>query len=86
MAKTEPNNPETCQTTFLHMRERWKPSVDLMPFFEYCAGHFDANKPFSALRNYVFNPGLSQTLCILPGSEIVSWNKKKNENHKFIKG
>ena len=65
--------PETCQATFLRMRERWQPCVDLMPFFDYCAAHFTAKQPFSSLGNYVFNPGRPLALCTLYTPEIVSY-------------
>ena len=67
------NNPETSQATFLRMRERWQPCVDLMPFFDYCAGHFSAKQPFSSFGNYVFNPGRPLALCTLYTPEIVSY-------------
>lgn len=66
-------NPNSCQATFLRMRERWQPCVDLMPFFDYCAGHFPAKQPFISLGNYVFNPGSPLALCTLYTPEIVSY-------------
>jgi hypothetical protein len=67
------NNPEICQATFLRMRERWQPCVDLMPFFDYCAAHFPAKQPFSSLSNYVFNPGRPLALCTLYTPQIISY-------------
>jgi hypothetical protein len=64
-------NPESCQATFLRMRESWQPCVDLMPFFDYCAAHFPAKQPFSDLGNYVFNPGRPLALSTLYTPEIV---------------
>jgi hypothetical protein len=66
-------NLEICEAIFLRMRERWQPCVDLMPFFDYCAGYFPAKQPFSSLGNYVFNPGKPLALCMLYTSEIVGY-------------
>jgi hypothetical protein len=67
------NNPEISQAIFLGMRERWQPCVDLMPFFDFCAGHVHAKQPFSSFGNYVFNPGRPLALCILYVPKSVSY-------------
>lgn len=73
-------NPEISQATFLRMRERWQPCVDLMPFFDYCAGHIPAKQPFSSLGNYVFNAGRPLALCTLYTPEIASYSAESEKS------
>ncbi|MEI8294022.1 MAG: hypothetical protein WCG66_08535 [bacterium] len=67
------NNPNSCEATFLCMREKWQPCVELMPFFDYCSSQFHPKQAFPSFGNYVFNPGRPLSICTLYTPEILSY-------------
>ena len=75
------NNPEISQETFLRMRERWQPCVDLMPFFDYCAAHVLANQYFHLL----------EIMCLIqegrlrfaPSTRLKLWSMRRSPRKVF---
>ena len=65
-----PKKANSSLQQFLHMRDKWQSCVDVMPFFEFCAGHFSSKQPFSSFGNYVFNPRRPLAICTLYTPEI----------------
>jgi len=65
-----PKKANSSLQQFLHMRDKWQSCVDVMPFFEFCAGHFPSKQPFSSFGNYVFNPRRPLAICTLYTPEI----------------
>jgi hypothetical protein len=43
-----------------------------MPFFEFCADHFQTKQPFQSTGSYVFNLGRPIALCTLYTPEVGS--------------
>ena len=63
----------TVSGVFLSMRKRWVSLANLLPFFDYCANHFQAKQPFQSTGSYVFNPGRPIALCTLYTPEVASY-------------
>ena len=55
------------------MRDKWQPCVDVMPFFDFCAGFMPPKQPFAGTGSYVFHSGKDIALCILYTPEIAAY-------------
>lgn len=76
----KPAKSNTYLATFLSMRDKWQPLVEIMPFFDYCAGFISASQPFQGIGSYVFNPGRPLGLCMLYTPEIVRYGAESEKS------
>ena len=58
---------------FIRMRSFWEPLMEVMPFYNYCAGLLSPSQPFPQFGSFVFNPGKSLALSTLHTPEVVAY-------------